>query len=518
MRLSLITAAFTWCTLTAAGQKTPKHANWQLSDPGKDAGAGVHQAYELLKNKPHKTVVVAVIDIGTDINHEDLKEVIWTNPGEIAGNGIDDDHNGYIDDVHGWNFLGGKNGDIGYEASEVNRQYRKQWRVFAAMDTNNLDGKAAVDFASFRKLRTDYFTEKQTTEAEYQSLAVVDSFFTKVKAQNNGVLDKAGLKKYQPQTELETRIRKKMKLVFTLGMGPTVEEQVATALKQTQQRVKYYYMDADSLRRAVVGDDPDNPNERYYGNNNVIGPEASHGTHTAGIIGAVRGNGKGPDGVANDVHIMVIRAVPWGDERDKDIANAIRYAADNGATVINMSFGKTQSPDKAVVDAAIQYAASKDIVMVHGAGNESSDNDTIPEYPNPYFLAGGRAAGWIEVGATGRKKGKNLVASFSNYGKKSVDIFAPGVDIYSTLPGNTYQEDSGTSMAAPVVAGIAALIRAYFPDRKAEDIKAVLLRTASTQDEEVIVPGTTNKKSLKDISVSGGVINAGAAVQALLQL
>jgi subtilisin family serine protease len=266
-----------------------------------------------------------------------------------------------------------------------------------------------------------------------------------------------------------------------------------------------------------VGDDLDNPNERYYGNNNVTGPEASHGTHTAGIIGAVRGNGKGLDGVANDVRIMVVRAVPWGDERDKDIANAIRYAVDNGATVINMSFGKTLSPDKAVVDDAVQYAVSKDVLLVHGAGNDGANNDSTGNFPGPHYLSGGEAAGWIEVGATGRKKGKHLVASFSNYGKKELDIFAPGEDIYSTMPGNKYQEDSGTSMAAPVVAGICALIREYFPDRKAADIKALLMRTVSTQKDEVVVPGTDRvKKPMKEISVSGGVVNAGQAVQELL--
>lgn len=516
MRFLVLLITFLLPAFFAAAQ-TPKHANWQLDDPGKDFGAGVNKAYELLEGRPHKTIVVAVIDIGTDINHEDLKDVIWTNTGEIPGNGIDDDHNGYIDDVHGWNFLGGRNGDIGYEASELTRQYRKLAKKYAAADTGIFTGREAEDFAAFRKMRGQYWKEKQEAEGQYKALKLTDSFFTKVKQQHNGVLNKAALKAYKPGTPPEAKLKKKMKMVFTLGLGDAIEKQVAEACSQLSNRVQFYYKDADSARRAIVGDDPDNPNERFYGNNNVIGPEASHGTHTAGIIGAVRGNGKGPDGVAGDVRIMVVRAVAWGDERDKDVANAIRYAVDNGAAVINMSFGKTLSPDKQVVDAAVQYAVSKDVLLVHGAGNESANNDSTANFPGPQYLSGGSAEGWIEVGATGRKKGKHLVASFSNYGHKTLDIFAPGEEIYSTMPGNTYHEDSGTSMAAPVVAGIGALIREYFPDMKAKDIKALLMRTVSTQESEVIVPGTRDvKKSLKDISVSGGVVNAGQAVQALI--
>jgi len=516
MRFLSVLATLMLPAIFAAAQ-TPRHANWQLNDPGKDFGAGVNKAYELLKDKPHKTVIVAVIDIGTDISHEDLKDVIWTNPGEIPGNGIDDDHNGYTDDIHGWNFLGGKNGDIGYEATELTRQYRKQAKRFAAADTGSLTGKDAEDFEAFKKMRTSYLEEKRATEKQYKALKLTDSFFTKVKQQHHGVLNKAALKAYKPESELEAKLKKKMKFAFAFGLGDDIGQQVTEAYAQISNQVQFYAIDADSARRAIVGDDPDNPDERYYGNNNVTGPEASHGTHTAGIIGAVRGNGKGPDGVANDVRIMVVRAVPWGDERDKDIANAIRYAVDNGATVINMSFGKTMSPDKQVVDEAVRYAVSKNVLMIHGAGNDNANNDSAGNFPCSAYLSGGRAEGWIEVGATGRKKGKHLVASFSNYGRHTLDIFAPGEDIYSTLPGNKYHEDSGTSMAAPVVAGIGALIREYFPDMKAKDIKALLLRTVSTQDEDVIVPGTENlRKPLKEISVSGGVVNAGQAVEALI--
>jgi len=487
MKKSLFSLSFLFVLTVAHAQKH----NWHLLKPnGHYCGTGVEQAYKKLKGKTSKTITVAVIDIGTDINHEDLQGMIWTNPGEIPGNGIDDDHNGYIDDVHGWNFLGGKNGNLMYEAEEKTRIYQKLKRQFQYKDTTTLSSVEAAQFAEYKNQRQSY--EKAQLEREKDARAAGIAY----------KMDKQWV----------------WRQIFHLAIGKDADRQIAEAKELTEKMAYYNTLDADSLRHSIIGDDPENVHERYYGNNDVIGLDPSHGTHTAGIIAALRYNGIGAEGVTNNVRIMVIRAVPWADERDKDIANAIRYAVDNGASVISMSFGKYESPDKSVVDSAVVYAQSKDVLLVHGSGNESRNVDSIPCYPIPRLFNGTTINNWIEVGASGRKKNKKLAASFSNYGQKNVDLFAPGVKIYATLPGNKYGREDGTSMAAPVVAGIAALIRSYFPQLTAPQVKEVLMKTVTKYNGKVRVPG--HRKTYTTLSVlcrSGGVVNADAAIKELLQ-
>lgn len=474
--------------LVAANANAQKH-NWHLlSAKGRHGGTGVEQAYKQLKNKTPKTITVAVIDIGADINHEDLQGMIWTNPGEIPGNDIDDDHNGYIDDIHGWNFLGGKNGNLMYEAEEKTRSYQKLKRIFQNRDTTNLSGEEAAQFAEYKKQKAAYEKAQVAREKD---------------AANSDFAYKLDKKWFWRQ-------------VFHLIIGKDADRQIAEAKELTEKMAYYNTLDADSLRRSIIGDDPENVHERYYGNNDVIGTEPSHGTHTTGIIAALRYNGIGAEGITNNVRIMVIRAVPWADERDKDIANAIRYAVDNGASVINMSFGKYESPDKSVVDSAVAYAQSKDVLLVHGSGNESRNMDSIPCYPIARLLNGTTVNNWIEVGASGRKKNKKLAAYFSNYGRTTVDLFAPGVKIYSTLPHNKYGREDGTSMAAPVVAGIAALIRSYYPDLTAPQVRALLMQTVTKYNGRVRIPGHRKTyTTMANLCVSGGIVNANAAVSKL---
>ncbi|MBK7099262.1 MAG: S8 family serine peptidase [Sphingobacteriales bacterium] len=270
-----------------------------------------------------------------------------------------------------------------------------------------------------------------------------------------------------------------------------------------------------NYRGEIVNDNENDINDRFYGNNNLYVSKdgAMHGTHVAGIIGADRNNGKGMDGVADNVKLMSLRAVPDGDEHDKDIAVAIRYAADNGARVINMSFGKSFSPEKKWVDDAVKYAESKGVLMVHAAGNDAKNVDTTFNFPSAYYLDGTRPVNWITVGASGDEKAKGLVAPFSNYGKKEVDVFAPGMQIYSTVPGgNTYQNQQGTSMASPVVAGLAAFIMSYYPDLTASQVKEIIMKTVSKPIKKVKQPGTDNDVLLSDISVSGGIVNGYEAI------
>ncbi len=517
-----IIASLFFSTSLLAQKKAPD--NWQLLDPVSDKvyGAGVEKAYEKLKGKKAQTVIVAVIDSGTDIEHEDLKNIIWTNPGEIPDNGIDDDKNGYIDDVHGWSFLGGKNGDINYEASELARMYQRMNKKFSNADTTKFIGPEVKEFAEYKKIKTAFFKDQKEKEQQLFGIKMFSDFLERAKKQNNGVLSKEGFKKYVPANKIDEKIKKRMKLLFMLGVKPEeLDEQVTEGRKSIENMLKYNNMNADSIREYIVGDNVNNVNERYYGCNRVEGPDALHGTHVSGIIAAIRNNNIGIIGIADNVRIMPVRAVPNGDERDKDIANAIRYAVDNGATIINMSFGKYYSPDKKQVDDAILYALSKDVLLVHAAGNDSKNSDTASSFPNRELLSGVVASNWIEVGASSYKKGKNLVGSFSNYGKLKVDLFAPGVDIYSTIPNNKYIKESGTSMASPSTAGVAALIRSYFPELKAEEVKAELMKTVVPYKRRVIKPSMGRGKSkvkVKELCISGGFINANNSVTDLLGL
>lgn len=487
LRKLIFTTSFIFPSLLLSAQ-----SNWHLLSPEKNKryGAAVEEAYKKLKGRKSKTVVVAVIDIGTDIEHEDLKQNIWTNPGEIPGNGIDDDHNGYIDDIHGWNFLGGKEKDLMYEATEETRNYQRLKRSFAQKDTTGLTGTDSIQYAQYKKAKHLYVKQQQERVRDAKSMAMVYN------------LDRQWF----------------WRQIFHIAGGKNIDRELAEAKEMNEQSVVYNKLDVDSIRAAIVCDDPNNLYDHAYGNNHVKGPEPSHGTHTAGIIAAVRNNHIGMDGIADNVRIMVIRAVPWGDERDKDVANAILYAANNGASVISMSFGKYNSPDKAIVDSAVRYAVSKDVLIVHSSGNESKNSDTVNNFPNRNLRTGTVADNWIEVGANGRKKGKKLIASFSNYGQHTVDMFAPGVSIYSTLPENKYGKESGTSMAGPVVAGVAAMISSYFPEMKASEVKAVLMRTVTHSNKYVRVPGHKKMKVKMDqLCISGGIVNAANAVDALIK-
>ena len=512
-------------SLSVYAQKKPPK-NWQLLDPtiNKIYGVGADQAFNALKDKTSVPVIVAVIDSGVDINHEDLKDIIWTNTKEIPGNGIDDDGNGYVDDVNGWSFLGGKNGDIDNEATELARIYYKMKSRFESIDSTKLSEEVLKDFAEYKKIKNEYKKELKNDENQVSQINIIADFIERVKKQNNGVFSKATLKTYTPENNFDKKIILVLKLFFATGMdSKEFEDEIIEGKKMYDGKIKYCKMNSDSIRHLIVGDDVNNPNEKFYGNNNVSGPDPMHGTHVSGIIAAIRNNVKGMDGIANNVKIMVVRAVPNGDERDKDIANAIRYAVDNGAKIINMSFGKYYSPDKKVIDDAVQYALSKDVLLIHAAGNESNNEDVKQSFPSRYLYSNIIATNWLEVGANSYKKSTKLVAQFSNYGKTHVDIFAPGVDIYSTLPGNKYGYESGTSMAAPSASGVAAIIRSYFPELTAADVKELLIKTAIPFKKKVLVPNDISKGKSKvkvkmsELCVAGGIINVNNAIQYLLK-
>jgi len=486
---------------------------WQLLNPATDSVAGVaaNAAYQdLLKNAKSTPVIVAVIDGGTDLSHPDLKQNAWINEKEIPGNGIDDDHNGYVDDVNGWDFIGGKNASVDHDNLEITRLCRAYRTKFNAMDTTKLSGQDKKDFDTYKKMRSvvsEKRSEAQSNQAFYGKLM---SPVKKAMKDLGDNITKEKLDQYNPTDPDAKQGKSILMTLMANGADPS------SAVSDLQEAYDYFGSQADYQYnldydpRNIVGDNYADLTEKNYGNNDVKGPEALHGTHVAGIIGAVRDNRLGIDGVADNVKIMVVRVVPDGDERDKDVANGIRYAVDNGAKVINMSFGKPYSPYKADVDAAVQYAVQHDVLLVHAAGNDSKNIDKEKNFPTRNYLAKGAATSWIEVGAI---QPDFNPATFSNYGQKNVDLFAPGTEIYSTVADGGYKIEQGTSMASPVCAGVAAMIRSYFPSLTAVQVKDILMKSVTPVKQQVTIPGGNKKTSLKSLCVSGGVVNAYKAVQ-----
>ena len=318
------------------------------------------------------------------------------------------------------------------------------------------------------------------------------------------------LEDFKPQGDREVAVKNALLgILKEMDFKSFYENQILEGIKYYNNQINYNY-NVDYDPRSIVGDDPNNSNERFYGNNDIKGPDALHGSHVAGIIGADRSNILGIKGVADNVLIMGVRNTPNGDERDKDVANAIRYATDNGAKVINMSFGKAYSWDKAIVDEAVKYAVSKDVLLVQAAGNDNKDIDIEPSFPSRKYLNGEMASSYLTVGASGFVDDETLKASFSNFGKTTVDVFAPGVNINSTTPENAYKLENGTSMAAPVVAGLAALIRSYYPKLTAVKVKEIILKSVVKINHNVNYLKGTEQVSVPfaEICVTGGIVNA----------
>lgn len=493
--------------------------SWGAKDLKSDTipGMSVEKTYrDILPSKSGTSVIVAVIDSGIDIEHEDLKNVIWTNPKEIPGNGKDDDNNGYVDDIHGWNFLG----DIGEEQLEFARIVDRYDSQFNGKTIGSVPADQKAIFQMYQKAKQEHaqsFQEAtQNAQRFKQMVQQVESSHAVVsKTLGKEDYDVGDLSKISnPDETMQNHIGV---LSQMLQFAPTIPE----VIKGINGTLEFYegQLSANLVLgtnfRSVLGDNPYDITDTDYGNNNVIGPEkdgARHGTHVAGIIAAQRDNGIGMNGVANrNIKIMALRAVPDGDEYDKDIALAIRYAVDNGAKVINTSFGKYYAQNPEWVYDAIKYAAKNDVIIVNAAGNEgiNLDDPTNTVYPNDQLDNISEFSDtFITVGALGPKYGSEMVANFSNYGKSNVDIFAPGVRIYSTTPNNTYEFLQGTSMAAPNTAGVVAMLRSYYPNLKAAQVKDIILKSGLETTTSVVVGGDGDKRAkFSDLSKSGEMVN-----------
>ncbi|XOV69059.1 MAG: S8 family serine peptidase [Fluviicola sp.] len=502
---------------------TNEQKNWYN---GKGLGMNTDKAYKkLLDGKSSKTVVVAVIDSGVDVDHEDLKGQIWINEDEIPNNGIDDDNNGFIDDVHGWNFLGNAEGEnISDVRLEVTRIYADLREQFADLPRYEIPSEHQDDYDLYQEVKKKVMDERDEAQSVKNELSETYKYLAELDKNLQKELGANYTLKQIKKARKDPNLGPAAEVMYLLMQEGVRVQDLKDYLDYCNEVLEYNYNPDIDPRKEVIGDDVSDFSIGY-GNNDYEGPDAGHGTHCAGIIGAVRGNGIGNDGVASDVAIMSLRAVPNGDEWDKDIALAVRYAVDNGAQVINMSFGKSYSPEQAQVIEAFRYAEQNGVLVVHAAGNEASDNNISENYPRPKYAAMDQAfTNWIEVGASTRhKKAKvkdgfilrdGIAADFSNYGNNTVDVFAPGHDIYSTVPDNEYDLYDGTSMAGPMVAGTAALIKSYYPDLTMFEVRDIILQSVQKTGKTMPLPGDPEKMvTLDNLSKTGGIVNVYNAIE-----
>lgn len=493
--------------------------NWQHLDFHSDSipGVSASKAYSNLipLTSPAQSIIVAVLDCGVDVDHPDLKENIWTNLKEIPGNGLDDDHNGYTDDIHGWNFLGSKDGkNVQYDNLELVRLLRHLKPKYLGQDSIRL--AKSKEFQFYSHLRAEYNTLLSDYAENYERFTSMLSRFTRLDSLAKSQLqtDSIGfsqLLSYKPATPSENRTKTEGLQYLNSGHFSSLkallsEIQQAQTLYETYLK---YNVNLDYDPRSIIGDDYGNSHQKDYGNPDVKGPDSFHGTHVAGIIAAKRDNGIGMDGIAQQAKIMVLRCVPSGDERDKDVANAIIYAVDNGARILNLSFGKKYVWDQKALDNAIRYAEKKNVLILHGAGNDHANTDSITYYPNKRYSNKKSAQNCIEVGAINWKTNKELAAEFSNYGQNNVDLFVPGVDIFSTAPENSYKHANGTSMAAPVVSAVAAVVWSRYPKLSAKELKKILMQSSikTFSQKLVYIPGRQQLVPFNTLSQTGGIVN-----------
>ena len=491
-------------------------------------GVNTNNAYKFLESKGLKprTVVVGVLDSGVEVDHPGLINNMWKNPNEIPNNGIDDDKNGYVDDIYGWNFIGGKTADVDADNLEVTRMVKKYQPIFEGTDSaKNRANQAKMpeEYAIYQKSKKLYDEKGSEAKQYYHYFSGFNNAIPSiVKTLNGKTLTKANLAAIKPASQEDSRnLQILNSLVQDAGnVGKTPKEveellrkEIEGALKHYEsQATKHYNLDFDP-RAEIVGDNYDNYNEKHYGNNHYEGPDASHGTHVSGIIAGLPHGNEAQYGVAHKVaKIMTVRAVPDGDERDKDVANAIRYAVDNGAKILNMSFGKAVSPGKKHVWEAMKYAEKKGVLLVKAAGNDNQNIGENEYFPTNFMKQSDEkpfVSNMIVVGAS-TNNSQNLRARFSNYNGKMVDVFAPGQEIYSTVPDAKYEYLQGTSMASPVVAGAAAVLWAYMPSLTPQQIKEALVKTVNKSTVNANVDSSAN---FDQISVAGGVIDLYKAAQ-----
>ncbi|KAB8151449.1 S8 family serine peptidase [Kordia sp. TARA_039_SRF] len=497
---------------------TEEKQHWHFKDIYTDSipGISLDKAYTtLLKGKKGDTIIVAVLDMRIHKNHEDIKDFIWTNTDEIPNNGIDDEHNGYIDDIHGWNFLGNSKGEQAYRANfEYVRIIRKFKAKFDGKKREEFEGKSLENFDEYLRAKKVYNEDLKYTKRKLSSLKykqIRKNFLEQniLKELPNSSLSVDALKNLKIT---DKKLANNIKLLIQLK-----KDSVKDAFDiELEKRYLDFYLNEEFNERLIMGDDINNLDDKTYGNNNVTSDNSTsshtHAIKVAGIIAANRNNKIGIKGITNQVKIMPIAISPYGDEQDKDMALGIRYAVDNGAKIINISSSKKFSIHEEWVFNALRYAEKNDVLVVTSAGNEAENLDFIQNYPDDtenknYEIVNN----FIKVGASTHQLNESLIHYTSNYGKESVDIFAPGKNIYTTYPNNNYDYSSGTSYASPIVTGVAALIRSNYPNLSATEVKEIIINSGVEIKWSVSKPPNTNNKDLvpfSSLSKSGKIVNA----------
>ena len=493
-------------------------------------GVNTQNAYKYLESKglKPKPVIVGVLDSGVEVDHPGLIKNMWKNPNEVPNNGKDDDGNGYIDDVYGWNFAGGKNGDVDVDNMEVTRVVKKYQPIFegansAANKANQ--AKMPEEFAMYMKSKEVFNKKSIEAKQGYETYSRIQKMIPAMVAMLNGQnLTPEVVAAIKPTTQEQAMAASVLGQIAqdpsVKGKSPAeVQKFLDAQMKEAldyygPQATKQYNLDYDP-RAEIVGDNYEDYTQKYYGNNHFEGPDAKHGTHVAGIIAGYPQGNEIQYGVGyKTAKIMTVRAVPDGDERDKDVANAIRYAVDNGAKILNMSFGKPVSPGKSVVWDAFKYAHDKGVLLVKAAGNENENIFESQYFPTNFKDVNDAKPfinNMIVVGAS-TNDNEFLRANFSNYNQKMVNVFAPGEKIYSTVPDGKYEYLQGTSMASPVVAGAASVLLAYMPNLKPEQIIESLVKTANKSSVNAMINSNTNNR-FDLISEAGGVIDLRKAAE-----
>jgi subtilisin family serine protease len=499
-------------------EDTLSYINWHNKDWGKDKipGTGMERAFaELLPGKKPSGIIVAVIDGGMDITHRELQDHIWKND-DIPNNKIDDDHNGYIDDTCGWNFLGAADGRlVEFETLELTRLYKKYKDIFGVTsDIDSVPDSQKKDFRAYLEIKKEFDKKYTEASATQTTLVLIQGMSSKADSIIKKELgkDEYTIKEVKAIKSKDKSVTGAKKLLMYLDKGGLSKPAVAEMKKYYDIKANYHYNTDYQRRQEVIGDNPEINSNRFYGNNNV-NYRADHATSVAGIIAGMHAYAKIINGISDSVHIMSVVAVPDGDERDKDVANAIRYAVDNGARVINMSFGKMYSPQKSMVDSAIKYAEEKNVLLVHAAGNDAYDVDEKIHYPSFTLNDGHKVNDGITVGASTKMGDKKMLAYFSNFGKKNVDLFSPGLKIYGLKPGNSHDLVDGTSFSSPVVSAVASVILSYYPQLTAKEVKEILMASVRKFDKKkVLIPFMDEKKrkkknTLNELCVTGGLVD-----------
>lgn len=505
-------------------------SEWHLLFNDSIIGTNVSSALvwlESQKLKPKKNIIVGVIDSGTDTTHLYIQKALWHNKKE-KHNGKDNDKNGYKGDVLGWNFLGTPDRSFNMRSAgtEEFREFKRLYPKYKNYPTDSTTiANASPEFIYYLKMKAGARIESYFKFTEYlqQQANAYEELTKRAKSAYPGkdslrVIDIMSINANDSLFNISAQL-----IAIDLMNGSkdrlwqTLVDKHNAKLNQAQTRIKS--IEADKDKRLLMGDDIHDASDRFYGNPDIMCDDYFHGTFVAGIIAAQPNPENKMIGIYPTAKIMTIRAVPEGDEYDKDIASAIRYAVDNGAKIINMSFGKQTSPDADMVEDAIRYAADHDVLLVMASGNNGTDCDKKIYYPQGLDKTGKRIDNLIRVGASDINGNPG---SISNYGKNSVDLFAPGMDITSLGENNGYTTSSGTSIAAPVVAGIAAIIRDYFPKLSAGQVKDVLIKSVTPMNgKSVKIPGPNKKGNTTmydSLCVSGGIVNALNAVKMAQQL